>query len=71
MGGLLQTKQTWRLGDSENGDEGEILLEDQAEYTAPRILAMLVKRKAYAAHIERNEDIRRYLIETSAQSGNS
>ena len=28
MGGLLQTKQTWRLSDSENGGEEETLLED-------------------------------------------
>ena len=70
MGGLLQTKQTWRLSDSENGGEEETLLEDQAEYTAPRILAMLVKKKAHAAHIERNNDIRRYVMETMTKNDN-
>lgn len=70
MGGMLQTKQTWRMSDSEKGTKDETLLEDPAEYTAPRILAMLVKRKAYAAHIERNNDIRRYVIETISKDDN-
>ena len=60
MGGLLQTKQTWRMSDSENGSEDETVLEDHAEYTAPLVLAMLVKRKASAAHVVRNKDIRHY-----------
>ena len=65
MNGSLKINQGFRLADSE---EGGTLLEDHAAYTAPRLLARLTRRQAFAAHTAITENTRLYFLELSQQT---
>lgn len=65
MNGALKINQGFRLADSE---EGGTLLEDHAAYTAPRLLARLTRRQAFAAHTAITENTRLYFLELSHQT---
>lgn len=62
--GMVKINQGFHLADAENGREGT-MLGDHAEYTAPRILARFVLRKATAAHIVITQNIRQHFVEIS------
>ena len=65
MGGKLQINQGFHLTDSE---EGGTLVVDHGAYTAPRLLARLIRNQAHASHVKINENTLQYFINISQQA---
>ena len=65
MGGKVKINQGFHLTDSE---EGGTLVEDHAAYTAPRLLARLVRSQAHAAHTKITGNTIQYFIDISQQA---
>ena len=63
INGMFLINQEFHMSDSEGGT----LLEDHASYTAPRVLARIVLRKAHAAHSAILENIRQQFMQLSLQ----
>ena len=62
MRGMLHVNQGFHLTDSE---EGGTSVEDRAAYTAPRLLARMIRRIAHAVHTALTENIRQHFLEIS------
>ena len=66
--GMLHVNQGFRVTDAEDGGS---LLEDHAEYTAPRILARFVKSIGYDEHTKITQNFKTYFLEVSQQTQNT
>jgi len=62
MGGMLHINQGFRVTDAKDGGT---LLEDHAEYTAPRILTRFIRSVAHDAHTKITQNIKNYFLEVS------
>jgi len=67
-GGMLHINQGFGVTDAEDGGS---LLEDHAEYTAPRILARFVKSIGYDEHTKITQNFKTYFLEVSQQTQNT
>jgi len=67
-GGMLHINQGFGVTDDEDGGT---LLEDHAEYTAPRILARFVKSIGYDEHTKITQNFKTYFLEVSQQTQNT
>ena len=65
MGGMLHINQGFGVTDAEDGGS---LLEDHAEYTAPRILAIFARSVAHDEHTKITQNIKKHFLEVSQQA---
>jgi len=63
--GMLHVNQGFRVTDAEDGGS---LLEDHAEYTAPRILAIFARSVAHDEHTKITQNIKKHFLEVSQQA---
>ena len=66
--GMVKINQGFDFSDAKKGNEDGTMLDDHAEYTAPRILARFVLREAVAAHTAITQNIRQHFMEVSQQA---